>query len=190
MGGTSDRFRAVPGSLPFARMTSTTTALSLLVWSLVSAVGCRAQEKTPFSRVSCRACINPGNSKYCVTPQGAYCDGVCYYGGIDMENRLDCLFASRRGGLWFSGIFLVAVVVLCWKVAKHCKSCGPTSTTAASVEPPGIRGGRTGTPRFGGVPPNRTNNPSAAAASPSVVPMRAMASPELTDHDANGSDNA
>jgi hypothetical protein len=106
-----------------------------------------------------------------------------------MENRLDCLFASRRGGLWFSGIFLVTVLVLCWRLAKHCKRCGATSTTAASVEPPGILGGRTGTPRFG-VPPNRTNQPSAAATAPSVRPMRAMASLELTDHDANGSDNA
>jgi hypothetical protein len=141
-----------------------TTALSLLVWCLISAVGSCAQEWTPFARVSCRACINRGSSKCCVSPYGAYCvvdcnsddiamancDVDCYGDEIAMANRLDCLFASRRGGLWFSGIAIVALIVLCWKLAKHCKTCTVASTgttTTASVEPPGILG-RTGTPRL------------------------------------------
>jgi hypothetical protein len=170
------------------------TALSLLVWCLISAVGCRAQERTPFARVSCRACINRGSSKYCVSPEGAYCDVDCYSDQIAMANRLDCLFASRRGGLWFSGIAIVALIVLCWKLAKHGKTCTVASTgttTTVSVEPPGIRG-RTGTPRFGAsgalARPHRGNLRPSSGAAP-TVPFHG-ASPELANHDATGSDQA
>jgi hypothetical protein len=143
---------------------------------MVGSVG-HAQQMTTFSRVSCRACTVDWGAKYCVTPQGAYCDSIC--SEVALENRLDCLFASRRGELWFSGIVIASLIVLWWKLAKHCKSSGTTSTTAPPLPPQ-----ETARVLWTNPAPRLVDNSRAA---PSVT-SHVVASPELPDHDANNSD--